>query len=98
MITEQQAASFELLNGADYFFGLGKYSYELSVDEAIRWLRESKGVHVWVSKTCIGTYHYDGVHKRDLVIEDIGGYRNHDLAQSAGLDAAIEYLKKQKQG
>jgi len=87
MITEQQDKALQELG----YTG----DVAMDIDKAIRWLREVKGVHVCVKPltpsmkvwTC-SVYHKD--------IESLTEYPAHDLAQSAGLDAAIDYLKKQQ--
>lgn len=68
-----------------------------TLDEAIRWMREVKNVHVCVTLTNKNKWvSYLEYTKTGEFDESCGHcFTHHDQAQSAGLDAAIEYLKNQ---
>ena len=85
MITEQQDKALRSI-GCEYTYP--------DIDKAIRWMREVKGVHVAVLPAHDKWYYIVCVGDNDT-IED-GAYQSHDLAQSAGLDAAIEYVKREQ--
>lgn len=85
------------LNHEEGNFDGGKNISAPDIDSAIRWLREVKGVHVYADKKDYSTTWHNVVvalGDKRFVSERI--YPSHDLAQSAGLDAAIEYVKKEQ--
>jgi len=89
MITEQQDKALQELG----YTG----DVAMDIDKAIRWLRENKGVHVYADSSrnwC--TWYPVVVPKGGSFDTGTEGFDTHDLAQSAGLDAAIDYLLKQK--
>jgi len=65
------------------------------LDQAIRWLRQAKGAHVAILYNRISNVWYYIVYYLDNTLSATG-YPSHDHAQSAGLDTAIDYLKKQQ--
>ena len=67
----------------------------MNIDKAIRWLREVKGVHVAILYNRISNVWDYIVYYLDNTLSATG-YPSHDHAQSAGLDTAIEYVKKQQ--
>lgn len=112
ILTEQQALGlreigydlkcehFELVPYGKPFSGYEKLYYP-DIDKAIRWLREVKGVHVAASTNeqhsgWICNLQVKGQYEPISVIDEDCPSKYHDLAQSAGLDAAIEYVKKEQ--
>jgi hypothetical protein len=91
-VSREQAEMLEILNGTDYFADLGKYVYELTLDEAARWLREvKKVVHIIV-------YYKGGNWTVDFqfsptirMLTDVSE-NTHDLALSAGIDLILKKL------
>lgn len=68
-----------------------------TIDQAIRWLRENKGAHVYADSSrnwC--TWYPVVVPKGGSFDTGTEGFDTHDLAQCAGLDTAIDYVKKQQ--
>lgn len=84
MITEQQNKELQSI-GCEYTYP--------DIDKAIRWMREVKGVHVAALPAHDG-WHYMVYYGYNTL--SATGYPYHDHAQSAGLDAAIEYVKKEQ--
>lgn len=66
-----------------------------TLDQAIRWLRENKGAHVAILYNRISNVWDYIVYYLDNTLSATG-YPSHDHAQSAGLDTAIDYVKKQQ--
>jgi hypothetical protein len=87
MITEQQDKELQQLG----------YTGDVAMDigKAIRWLREVKGMHVAILYNRISNVWDYIVYYLDNTLSATG-YPSHDHAQSAGLDTAIEYVKKQQ--
>lgn len=98
-VSRQQAELLEILNGTDYFGSIGKYAYELTLDEAARWLREVKGWHVYavIENECDGICHYyptiQEVNGGDFLEPSyLDGDYTHDLALSLGIDIILNKL------
>jgi hypothetical protein len=87
MITKQQDKELQQLG----YTG----DVAMDIDKAIRWLREVKGVHVAILYNRISNVWDYIVYYLDNTLSATG-YPFHDHAQSAGLDTAIEYVKKQQ--
>lgn len=76
-----------------------------TLDNAVRWLREVKGLHV-VSVPDVGCHDkrwcYKGYVRREDGSWDYEGisksYPTHDLALSAGIDKALNILKERNDG
>jgi hypothetical protein len=66
-----------------------------TVDDAIRWLREVKGVHVAILYNRISNVWDYIVYYLDNTLSATG-YPSHDHAQFAGLDTAIDYVKNNR--
>jgi len=69
--------------------------YLPTLDDAIRWLRQAKGAHVAILYNRISNVWDYIVYYLDNTLSATG-YPSHDHAQSAGLDTAIDYVKKQQ--
>jgi len=88
MITEQQYKALQSI-GCEYTYP--------DIDKAIRWMREVKGVHVYAI-TNEGYWGFNAQHissGKNIAFSHYY-YQSCDAAQSAGLDAAIEYVKKEQ--
>jgi hypothetical protein len=93
-VSREQAELLEILNGTDYFADLGKYAYELTLDEATRWLREVKGWHVYSEFDFDnGNWNYviQDLNDIDIEISD-NPFDTTDLALSAGIDLILKKL------
>ena len=89
MITEQQDKALQELGY--------KGDMAMDIDKAIRWMREVKGVHVAVDVIDKNEFYYELQLVEDGNVISFNSIKGgHDIAQSAGLDAAIEYVKKQQ--
>lgn len=98
-VSREQAEWLEILNGTDYFADLGKYAYELTLDEAARWLREVKGWHasIVINPTYIRKYMFvvvdmNSLHKSRYKYTPDENETTHDLALSAGIDLILKKL------
>lgn len=92
-VSRQQAECIERLNGTDHIADLGKYTYELTLDEAARWLREVKGWHVEVEWVRADVWCCDISHIGAFI--NVGMFPTHDLALSAGIDLILKKLDEQ---
>lgn len=108
-VTEQQALGLRDIGYVVIYptdmngnkFGTDK-DYLPHIDSAIRWMREVKGVHVYADRSADKSQRYwaytlQWIKTGYNMAQSCHIYPSHDLAQSAGLDAAIEYVKKQQQ-
>ena len=95
-VSREQAEMLEKLNGTDYFAELGKYAYELTLDEATRWLREvKKVVHIIVYYKG-GSWTVDFQFTPTLRMLTDVSEDTHDLALSAGIDLILKKLEDGK--
>jgi hypothetical protein len=104
-VNAEQAEGLEKLNGTDYFTELGKYAYELTLDDAARWLREKKGWHVIVMPdgfgvsndltwTCAVYQIIEKMNPQPMILRikssTISHYPDHDTALSEGISLILK--------